>query len=158
MSPARAGASETAGVVPFHIKNFRFHFTFGGSAHRRERTNASRGSDRQLFGRTSTLRRSIFGFGVKNSSVTAGSSSSRSKVDSERRSRRQDRIEITTVRYERAFTGDRPYVRASARASALRTDVTVDGPSRAFVRHGRNFYPMLASGPAFRVNFRSRRR
>ena len=34
----------------------------------------------------------------------------------------------------------------------------VHGPSRAFVRHGRNFYPMLASGPAFRVNFRSGRR
>ena len=30
-------------MVPFHIKNFRFHFTFGGSAHRRERRRAVAG-------------------------------------------------------------------------------------------------------------------
>ena len=42
-----------------------------------------------------------FGLFDKNSSVTARSSSPRAKVDSERRSRRQHRIEGTSVRYER---------------------------------------------------------
>ena len=40
-------------------------------------------------------------FGVKNSTVTAGLSSPRSKVDSERRSRRQDRFVRSSVKYER---------------------------------------------------------
>ena len=74
-----------------------------------------------------TLRRSIFGFDVKNSTVTACSSSPLAKVDSERRSRRQHRIEGTSVRYERAITGDRPKSNAATskelrRASPDRTN------------------------------------
>ena len=66
-------------------------------------------------------------FGVKNSTVTARSSSPRAKVDSERRSRRQHRIEGTSVRYERAITGDRPKSNAATskelrRASPDRTN------------------------------------
>ena len=62
-------------------------------------------------------------FGVKNSTVTARSSSPRAKVDSERRSRRQHRILRSSVRYERAITGDRP-------AGAPRTNV--NGERRAY--------------------------
>ena len=51
--------------------------------------------------RTSTLRRSVFGLFVEKSSATTRSSSPRSKVDSERRSRRQHRIKITTVTNKR---------------------------------------------------------
>jgi hypothetical protein len=74
-------------------------------------------------------------FGVKNSTVTAGSSSPRAKVDSERRSRRQHRIEGTSVGYERAFTGDRPASalrRPDAKALTVigRTSMVNAGPTR----------------------------
>ena len=75
-------------------------------------------------------------FGVKNSTVTAGSSSPRAKVDSERRSRRQHRIEGTSVRYERAFTGAVPMNVWATVNGPTRSTSLLAGPDRTFL--GRN--------------------
>ena len=60
-------------------------------------------------------------FGAKNSTVTTRSSSPALKTDSERRSRRQHRIEGTSVRDERVFTVGTGVARKRARGS-------LDGP------------------------------
>ena len=50
------------------------------------------------------------------------------------------------------------FVRSGEARRGSFDDARAVSGERAFVPHGRTFYPMLTTRPAFRVNFRPRRR